>query len=495
MSYETDCYINGQWVQGEGEVFSSIDPSREAVVWQGHAASSKQVDLACQAAHAAQNKWGQLGYEKRAKIVRKFRNLIELHKPKIAKSISIETGKALWDSLGEVGAMIGKIALSESSYGQRTGHETKQFDGFSSALRHKAHGVVAVFGPYNFPCHLPNGHIVPALLAGNCILFKPSEITPKTGGLMVDLWHQAGLPNGVMNLLQGEKSVGMALAKADINGLFFTGSSATGKLIHQQFGGRPEVMLALEMGGNNPLIVWDVKDVEAVCYHIIQSAFISSGQRCTCARRLIIETDKADEILATLTQMTSNLTIGLWDDEQPPYMSALVSGKVATNYMLACEQLVQNGGVPILMPQRLRDIEALVTPAIIDVTNAQLIEDEEIFAPLLQVYRVDDFAAAIELANNTKYGLSAGVISDDRGLYERFLASSNAGIINFNRQTTGASGAAPFGGVGCSGNHRPSAFYAADYCAYPIASMEAEKPVLPANLPVGFNRQQVNDDI
>lgn len=486
--FETDCYINGEWTKGEGAEFKSCDPATGRAVWFGKAASEEQVTLACAAAKKAHNDWAALGFEKRAEIVRKFKSLVEEHKAELAEMISCEMGKALWDSQGEVAAMIGKIALSETAHAKRTGENLTEAAGFNSVLRHKSHGVVAVFGPYNFPCHLPNGHIVPALLAGNCVLFKPSEITPKTGAFMVHLWDLAGLPKGVMNLLQGEKTVGIALANADINGLFFTGSSATGKLLHKQFGGRPEVMLALEMGGNNPLIVSEVADIDAACYHIIQSAFITSGQRCTCARRLILTGEHSDLLLNYLVEMTKGLRIGLWNDEKQPYMGPLVNAKVADGYLEACDDLVKRGGKPLLMPEKLRGIDALVTPAIIDVTGVDGIEDEEIFAPLLQVYIVDDFDAAIALANDTKYGLSAGVISDNRALYERYLARSEAGIINFNRQTTGASGAAPFGGVGASGNHRPSAFYAADYCAYPIASVEANEVVAPADFPIGFEK-------
>ncbi|PCI86223.1 MAG: succinylglutamate-semialdehyde dehydrogenase [Hyphomicrobiales bacterium] len=484
--YTKNCYIDGVWVQGAGVEFSSYNPANGDVVWCGHAASAAQVNLACEAALGAQGEWLAIGFEGRALIIRKYRELVEAHKAELTEMISCEMGKALWDAVGEVAAMIGKIALSESAYAKRTGENVTEQAGFNSVLRHKAHGVVAVFGPYNFPCHLPNGHIVPALLAGNCVLFKPSEITPQTGAFMMHLWDLAGLPKGVMSLLQGEKNIGIALSKADINGLFFTGSSATGKYLHKHFAGRPEVMLALEMGGNNPLIVAQVSDVEAACYHIIQSAFITSGQRCTCARRLILLDSEADEILVKLVEMTKALRVGLWNDENEPYMGPLVNGKVANDYMLTYANLVMRGGKALLDPKKLRDIEALVSPGIVDVSGVEDIEDEEIFAPLLQVYRVADFEAAIAVANDTKYGLSAGVISDNRDLYEAYLSRSHAGIINFNRQTTGASGAAPFGGIGCSGNHRPSAFYAADYCAYPIASVEADEVVMPKQLPIGF---------
>jgi succinylglutamic semialdehyde dehydrogenase len=485
------CYINGQWVLGRGREFASTNPADSAIEWEGRAADPDQVIEAAKAARGALNAWMDLGYEKRAEIVRQYAELLKENTQEFAEMISREMGKPLWDSLSEVGAMIGKIALSEKAYQQRSGFQLNESASFNSVLRHKAHGVVAVYGPYNFPGHLPNGHIVPALLAGNTILFKPSEITPKIGEMMIALWEKAGLPKGVLNLVQGEKEVGITLANTDIDGLFFTGSSQVGKILHRHFAGRPEVNLALEMGGNNPLIVSDVVDLEAACYHIIQSAFITSGQRCTCARRLILPDgdEKSDALLAKLVQMTKNLRVGLWNDEQEPYMGPVVSGIVAQHYLSTVNDLVARGAEPLLLPVQLRGVEALVTPAIIDVTHVSDIEDEEVFAPLLQVYRVKDFDGAIATANNTKYGLSAGVISDDRALYERYLSRSRAGIINFNRQTTGASGAAPFGGIGASGNHRPSAFYAPDYCAYPIASVESDKVVMPVQLPQGFSNE------
>jgi len=484
------CYINGQWILGRGKEFSSINPADSSVEWQGRAADSEQVIEAAEAARNALDAWMDLGYEKRAEIVCQYAELLKDNTQALAEMISREMGKPLWDSLTEVGAMVGKIALSEKAYQQRSGYQFSEGEAFNSVLRHKAHGVVAVYGPYNFPGHLPNGHIVPALLAGNTILFKPSEITPKIGEMMMALWEKAGLPKGVLNLIQGEKEVGIALANADIDGLFFTGSSAVGKLLHRNFGGRPEINLALEMGGNNPLIVSNVSDLNAVCYHIIQSAFITSGQRCTCARRLILPDgdEKADALLEKLVEMTKNLRVGLWNDTEEPYMGPLVSSDAAQHYLSAVEDLVARGAEAYLMPTKLRGIDALVTPAIIDVTDVKDIADEEVFAPLLQVYRVKDFDAAISKANDTKYGLSAGVISDDRALYERYLNRSRAGIINFNRQTTGASGAAPFGGIGASGNHRPSAFYAPDYCAYPIASVESDDLVMPVRLPQGFSK-------
>lgn len=475
-------FIGGHWVAGTGADFRSTNPATGLAIWEGNSASEKEVDAAIAAAREALKSWGTLAFDARLKVVEAFRVKLEENKEAIATRIAQETGKPLWDARGEAGAMAGKIAISVKAYHERTGEKSQDLpDGGKAVLRHKPHGVVAVFGPYNFPGHLPNGHIVPALLAGNTVVFKPSELTPSVAELTVRLWEEAGLPAGVLNLVQGEKETGIALANhAGIDGLFFTGSSATGMLLHKQFAGRPEKILALEMGGNNPLIVWDTKDIKAAAYTTIQSAFISSGQRCTCARRLIVQDGAAgDAFLEELTAMTRTITVGAYDDTPEPFMGPMVSLPESEKLVTAEQNLIANGAKALVPLQRLKDDLPFLSPGILDVTAVQNREDKEHFGPLLQVIRVKDFDAAVDEANNTAYGLAAGLISDDRALFDQFARDIRAGIVNWNRQTTGASSGAPFGGPGCSGNHRPSAYYAADYCAYPMASMESESAALP----------------
>jgi succinylglutamic semialdehyde dehydrogenase len=482
-------FIGGHWVAASGKDFRSTNPATGLTVWEGNSASEKEVDDALKAAREALKDWSRRPYKERLAIAEAFRAKLEENKERIATLISQETGKTLWDARGEAGAMIGKIAISAKAYEERTGETSQNLpDGGKAMLRHKPHGVVAVFGPYNFPAHLPNGHIVPALLAGNTLVFKPSELTPAVAELTVRLWQEAGLPEGVLNLVQGEKETGIALANhKELDGLFFTGSSATGLLLHQQFAGRPEKILALEMGGNNPLIVWDSKDVKAAAYTTIQSAFISSGQRCTCARRLIVPEGKAgDAFLDALVAMTRGITVGAYDDTPEPFMGPMVSLPESEKLVTAEQDLIAKGAVALVPLQRLKDNLPFLSPGILDVTAVADREDKEFFGPLLQVIRVKDFDAAMEEANNTAYGLAAGLISDDRALFDQFARDIRAGIVNWNRQTTGASSAAPFGGVGCSGNHRPSAYYAADYCAFPMATMESDHATLPEKTAPGI---------
>lgn len=481
-------YIAGSWLAGQGELFESRNPVTQQVLWAGNGASAEQVESAVQAARQAFPAWAKRPLEERISVLETFAATLKSRADEIARCIGEETGKPLWESATEVTSMANKIAISVQSYRERTGEKSGPLGDATAVLRHKPHGVVAVFGPYNFPGHLPNGHIVPALLAGNTVLFKPSELTPKVAELTVQCWIEAGLPAGVLNLLQGARETGIALAaNPGIDGLFFTGSSRTGNQLHQQFSGRPDKILALEMGGNNPLVVDEVADVDAAVYTIIQSAFISAGQRCTCARRLLVPQGAwGDALLARLVAVSASIEVGAFDQQPAPFMGSVISLAAARALMQAQELMLANGAVALLEMTQPQAQAALLTPGIIDVTGVTEREDEELFGPLLQVIRYADFAGAIAEANNTQYGLAAGLLSDSEARYQQFWLESRAGIVNWNKQLTGAASTAPFGGVGASGNHRASAYYAADYCAYPVASLETPSLVVPATLTPGI---------
>ncbi len=480
--------INGEWTEGEGNLFTSLNPAKNEMVWQGNSASDNQVQSAVQSARKAFAAWSDLTYLERLAIVKRFGELLLENKTRLATAISEETGRPLWETNGEVGGMIGKIAISEKAFAERTGTVESQMAGSRAFIRHKPHGVVAVFGPYNFPGHLPNGHIIPALLAGNTVVFKPSELSPKVGQITMEVWLEAGLPNGVINLVQGEVETGIALAgDKEIDGLFFTGSSNVGHLLHKQFAGQPGKILALEMGGNNPLIVNGVSDVDAVTHDILQSAFVTTGQRCTCARRIFIEDNQqGDDILNRLVEVSKNIKIGHFDDEDTPFYGSLVSEKAALDMVIAQQKLINLGAKPLLKLEHMEKGTGFVSPGILDVTGVNSIPDEEYFGPLIKIYRYTDFDSALSEANNTQFGLSAALLSDSQETYDKFFKMIRAGIVNWNRPTTGANSQAPFGGIGASGNHRASAYYAADYCSYPISSVENEKVSLPENLSPGL---------
>ncbi len=457
--------------------FDSRDPASGDIAWSGPAASAQQCADAIAGARTAFATWSATSIDERVAVVRRYQDALKANAEVMATAISRETGKALWETRTEITSMIGKVDLSIAAHAERTGSREQAAPFGRAVLRHRPHGVMAVLGPYNFPGHLPNGHIVPALLAGNTVVFKPSEETPLTGELIGAAMREAGVPEGVFTVVQGGRDTGAALLDQDIDGLLFTGSAGAGAHFARVFADRPKVILALELGGNNPLIAWDGNS-DAIASIVVASAFITTGQRCSCARRLIVPQGAAgDAIVAAVVALSDRLVIGAWNDDPEPFMGPLISPAAATRVSEQVAELVRRGARPI------RRIEAVagrptafLNPIILDVTGIDA-PDEEMFGPVLQVIRVADFDAAIEAANATRFGLSAGLITDDDALWETFLQRIRAGVVNRNRPTTGAAGSMPFGGLGASGNHRPSAYYAADYCAYPVASFEADTVV------------------
>jgi succinylglutamic semialdehyde dehydrogenase len=480
-------YIGGAWLAGSGPLLATIDPSTGRQTWTSNESTAEDVDRAVQAAHAAFEGWALTPLEQRIAVCQRFRDLLKEHNEELAAIIAEEVGKPLWEARTEVTTMANKVDISVQSHAARTGQTSAKVADGNAVLRHRPHGVFAVFGPYNFPGHLPNGHIVPALIAGNTLVFKPSEYAPRTAVRTVQLWEQAGLPQGVLNLVNGGRATGVALGQADVDGILFTGSSQTGAALHRQFGGQPGKMLALEMGGNNPLVVWDIQNVDAAVHHAVMSAFISAGQRCTCARRLIVQdTPQGQAFIDRLVEVASKLAVGPSNAEPQPFMGPVVSAAVAKRLVQAQEMMEAQGGKVLLRMRQLDPDAGFVTAGIVDVTNATGIPDEEWFGPLLQVVRVADFDRAIDAANATEFGLAAALLSPSEDLWKRFAIKARAGVVNWNRPTTGAASSAPFGGVGKSGNHRPSAYYAADYCAYPVASIETSELEMPAKLSPGL---------
>lgn len=454
----------------------SHDPCTGEEVWNGRAAGAAEIDAALARARAAFPSWASRPFEERAAIARRFADLVKAEREQIARLLSRETGKPFWEALTEADSVAGKVAISIRAHEARTGESESEASGVRTAIRHKPHGVLAVIGPFNFPLHLPNGHIAPALLAGDAVVFKPSEKTPACGLKLVELWLQAGVPDGVLQAVVGYGEAGQALVSHhEVDGVLFTGGVNAGRAIHRALADSPNKIVALELGGNNPLVVWDAGDLEAAAHLIVQSAYVSAGQRCSCARRLIVQDGpRGDALVEALTAVIDRIRVGGPFEEPAPFMGPVIDEATATHLLEAWEALVARGGRPIRELRRVDERRPLLSPALIDVTTVAERSDEEMFGPVLQLIRAADFDAAMAEANATRFGLAAGLIGGDRALYDRFWAMSRAGVVNWNRPTTGASSAAPFGGIGLSGNHRPSAYYAADYCAYPVASLESD---------------------
>ncbi|HEX7782556.1 MAG TPA: succinylglutamate-semialdehyde dehydrogenase [Sphingobium sp.] len=453
----------------------STEPATGAHLWDSEISD---VDREVGRARAGWLAWAAKPLTFRVETLRRFANAVRAAEEDLVDLISRETGKPLWDARTEVAAVIGKVDISIAAYSERTGQKRHEGAmGERQAVRHKPHGVMAVLGPYNFPAHLPNGHIVPALIAGNAVVFKPSEKTPAVGAKLVELYHKAGVPEDVVRLVIGGPNEGRALTSHDgIDGILFTGSAATGIAINKACADRPDKILALEMGGNNPIIAWDTPDIASAAVLIAQSAFLSAGQRCTAAKRLIVKESLAPLLIAEVKKLADRMVIDHPHADPVPYMGPVIDNLAADGLTESFLILMSNGGRPIKHMVRPKANLPFVSPAIIDVTEMPERPDIELFGPLLQVIRVPDFDSAIAEANNTRFGLSASLIGGAPSHYDQFWANIRAGIVNWNKPTNGASSAAPFGGVGISGNHRPSAYYAADYCAYPVVSSEADQP-------------------
>ena len=451
----------------------SIEPATGQRLWTGE---TGDVDAAVAAARLAWPGWASKPFSVRIETMRRFANVARGKLDAFADLIARETGKPLWEARTEAEAVINKVDISVAAYADRTAQRRLEGAmGTRVAVRHKPHGVLGVLGPYNFPAHLPNGHMVPALIAGNAVVFKPSEKTPAVGEYLIGLYREAGVPEGVVGCVQGGADTGKALAgHSGLDGLLFTGSARAGLALNRQFADVPHKILALEMGGNNPIVVWDAKDLHAAAAIVVQSAYMTAGQRCTAARRLIVREGEHEALAETIVKILDRLIVDHPHATPAPFMGPVIDNDAADRLQADVLDLMGRGGRALRRLDRKNPDKPFLTPALIDVTDVEKRPDAELFGPVLQMIRVPDFDAALAEANATRYGLAASLIGGAPELYDRFWSTVRAGVINWNKPTNGAPSSAPFGGIGLSGNHRPSAYYAADYCAYPVTSSEAE---------------------
>lgn len=468
----------------------SRNPAKPAeVLWS---ASSKidHVDAAVAAARAALPTWSRWPIAKRVEVLKTYKSLCEKHADAMAGLICDETGKAMWDSKQEASILAGKVDITLDATPQIgpmsrvSGFETPLAATRTGKCWFRPHGVMAVVGPYNFPAHLPNGHIVPALAMGNTVVLKPSDKAPAVGQFLIELFQEAldahGAPVGVVNLVHGAADVaGKLVAHADIDGILFTGSWAVGRRIMQANLDHPGRILALEMGGNNAAVVMPDADLKQAAIECARSAFVTTGQRCTCTRRVIVHRAVADKLISAIAKAASNLIVGDPRAAHPVFMGPIIN-EGSRKAVLEFQDRCARGGGKVLVASR--PVEGpgggwYVSPGMIEVSRFVAAEDGsagqdlELFGPILRVSIVDTLDDAIAQANATRYGLAASIFTKDAATAGRFLAEARAGCINVNTGTAGASSKLPFGGLGLSGNHRPAGSFSLDYCAYPVAGM------------------------
>ncbi|MEM9167572.1 MAG: aldehyde dehydrogenase family protein [Planctomycetota bacterium] len=475
-----------------GDGIRSTNPASPSDVLYAFDPNLGHVDDAVEAAADAGKTWSAWPFERRAGVLKRYAALCGEHKDAIADLICDETGKAYWDSAAEAGILSGKVAitLDGSEHAGLRRVQPYAFDLTDTRVgrcEYRPHGVLAVIGPYNFPAHLPNGHIVPALATGNTVVLKPSEKTPAVGQALIELLqralNEADAPPGVVNLVQGGAETAVKLTThPGIDGILFTGSWPVGRKILENNLDHPGRIVALEMGGNNPAVVMPDANPRQAAIEVARAAFITTGQRCTCTRRLIVHEAIADTFIETVAAIARDLRVGHPRSEDPVFMGPIVSEQARDAVLAFQERLLAGGGRSIL-ESRAGDLPPdgvdgyYVTPGIVEVEAFNTGEgddagcDLEVFGPLLRITRVGSFEEAIAQANETRFGLAASLFSTDPSDQQRFLREARAGCVNINTGTAGASSKLPFGGLGLSGNHRPAGSVSLDYTAFPVASM------------------------
>ena len=468
------------------ETFESRAPAdRDDRIGTFAVADADAVDAAVAQARRAFPEWRDAGFEARAAALRRFAGIARDASDALARLIAREVGKALWDARSEAGLLAPKVDVTLGD-GMRLVAPLEPAPG--ARADHHPRGVLAVLGPFNFPMHLPNGHIVPALATGNCVVFKPSQLAPACGARLVQLLHQAGLPAGVVEIVQGGRDTGRSLAlHPDVDGVLFTGSWNTGRALSEATLDQPGKLLALEMGGRNAILVLEDADLELAVAESALSIAATTGQRCSCASRLFVARPVIDEFTERLARVLRGLKIGPPLEEgvfMGPVVSEDAHGRVAA-YRLQAD-LLAGERVLLVEPELPAPFLGAGLVRFPDATQQHPCQREEIFGPEAHLYPVDDLEAGIAAVNDSDYGLAASVFSRDRSAYLRCVGRIDTGCLNWNRGTVGASGRLPFGGSKRSGNDRPAGVTAALYCTTPQAHLENEAPFDPESLPPGM---------
>lgn len=473
-------YINGEFVsvKTNDESWSVISPGdyKDSIIDIN--ATFEHIDAAVESAARGFKQWKRSSLEERVARLRRLQEIYLERKEEMAEVISRETGKPLWETMGEAGALAGKINITiekslELIKEKKVENALPGVDGF---IRFKPRGVMLVVGPFNFPAHLPNGHIVPALLAGNSIVFKPSEKTPATAQLMAECIHAAGFPAGVFNMVQGAVEVSKRLTKHDgVDGVLFTGSYDVGLQIKEQTLNQYWKLLALEMGGKNSAIVWSDAEIEKAIYENLIGSFLSAGQRCSCTSKIVVHDSVYDEFVSRFHSAAKKIAVGHWKEKV--FMGPVIDKRSLDNFVKFQEIGVREGNEALMRGKPL-DVGFegnYVSPSIHLVSSMDpksIYQNTEIFSPNVAIYKTSDLEEAIDIVNVSGFGLVASIFSKSRENYEKVLMDAKVGLVNWNRTTNGASSQLPFGGMGKSGNDRPSAHFALNYCTVPVASLE-----------------------
>jgi len=474
LKHSPSDFIDGAFRALSGDGIVTRDPANPtATVWQGTPVPAHAED-AVAAARRALPAWSSLALAERRAHLERWRETCVKHGARLAAAISREVGKVKWEAELEAKIVAEKvtITLEDRVLARVAGFEVAAGPGKTGICSFRPHGVMSVLCPYNFPAHLPNGHIVPALLAGNTVVLKPSEKAASVGQLLAELAHEAGFPAGVFQVVQGGGAIASRLSThPEVDGVLFTGSWPVGRRILEANLDTPGRLIALEMGGSNPAVVTAKADLRRAAIECVRAAFATTGQRCTCTRRIVVEESVADRFIPMVLKLASNLMIAAADDGVPAFMGPLVTDE-ARDAVLRAQAAIASRGRLLLEASPLDRAGFFLSPGAVEVERfARSASEDEIFGPFVQFARARDLDDAIAQANATNFGLAASLFSQDEAEWRHFFAHCRAGCVNWNTGTAGASSKLPFGGLGRSGNHRPAGAFAVDACAYPVATM------------------------
>lgn len=452
-------FINGEWLEsGSSRVVENVNPANtDDVLGTIRQATREEARSAVEAASLAFRGWRATPAPTRGRILARAARLLEDEKENLAQLLTREEGKTISESRGELQRSI-NVAEFCAGEARRLNGETIQSElpsNFAYTIKQPL-GVVACVTPWNFPVAIPIWKIAPALVAGNTVVFKPASLTPATAVRIVELFEEAGIPKGVLNLVLGSGSDAgdEIIGHKAVCAVSFTGSNEVGIRLYEQVS-RRGAKVQCEMGGKNPVVVLEDADLDLAVESTAQGAFGSSGQRCTATSRAVVIEDIADEFVARIKRRAESMRIGNGADPQTEMGPSVDEGQFKT--VLSYIEIGREDGAEMVCGGTRAEGDGLdkgyfVRPTVFDrVTTDMRIAREEIFGPVLSVLRVKDFDEAMQAANDSEYGLSSSIFTNDAARIFRFVDEIETGMTHINSPTTGGEAHIPFGGIKATG--------------------------------------------
>lgn len=441
----------------------------------------KHVDRVSESASSGFKVWKKLTQTERNNYLKEYQKQLIKRRDDIAKAIAYETGKPLWESYTEADSVINKIDVTINDSLPKIKTETYEniSHNTNAHVYYKPIGPCLIIGPFNFPCHLANGQITSCLIAGNSIIFKPSEKTIYSAQILIECFHEAKFPMGVVNLINGTGEIAQRLLEiSEIKGVYFTGSKETAeritKITYKDF----TKLVALEMGGKNTSIVHDDAHFDFAIRELINASFLSAGQRCTSNSKIAIHHKIKDKFIEKFHDIAKKLIVDHpIEHEKEPFMGPLIDERALENYLTFMGMAKREGHEEIMRGKALtkKFRGHYVSPSIhfTDKLNPKsLFLTTEIFGPNCLILPYNEIEEAIEIANFGEYGLATSVFTRSKDIFNKCIQEIDSGLLNFNKASIGASAKLPFGGIKNSGNYRPAGSVTISTCVYPMSSIE-----------------------